>query len=69
VTALAGAKHISLQFRLQTMSAASVTLRHVPRSNGAWELGVVEYRSHGDHEVMKWALRSARQLERLLESL
>ena len=30
---------------------------------------VVEYRSHREHEVMKWALRSARQLERLLESL
>jgi hypothetical protein len=32
-------------------------------------VGVEEYRSHGEREVMKWALRSARQLERLLESL
>jgi hypothetical protein len=32
-------------------------------------VGVEEYRSHGEHEVMEWALTSARQLERLLESL
>ena len=32
-------------------------------------VGVEEYRSHGEREVMKWALRSARQLEQLLESL
>ena len=37
--------------------------------HGAWGVDVEEYRSHGEHEVMKCALRSARQLERLLESL
>ena len=32
-------------------------------------VGVDVYRSHGEYEVRKWALKSSRHLERLLEAL